>query len=161
QHNTIRDATDGAIVVFGAAGSTIDSNTIIAASRTLLGGINLVDFDPAAGNYTGTRVTNNTIESAGALIKVGIAMGPQVWFCRSGTNYGATVSGNTVRGDQVGYSFPVNGVRDWTVSGNTDLAAHPTLPGPGCGGLPSPPGGFQYQQVASSSLQAGYVTASL
>lgn len=161
QHNTIRDATDGAIVVFGAAGSTIDSNTIIAASRTLLGGINMVDFDPAEGNYSGTKVTNNTIESAGALIKVGIAMGPQVWFCNPGTNYGATVVGNTVRGDQVGYSFPVNGVRDWTVSGNTDLASHSALPGPGCGGLPSAPGGFQYQQASSSHLQAGYAHASL
>ncbi|MGE5333917.1 MAG: hypothetical protein ACM3N4_04390, partial [Nitrososphaerota archaeon] len=161
QHNTIRDATDGAIVVFGAAGSTIDSNTIIATSRTLLGGINMVDFDPAEGNYSGTKVTNNTIESAGALIKVGIAMGPQVWFCRPGTNYGATVSGNTVRGGQVGYSFPVNGVRDWTVSGNIDLASHTVLPGPGCGGLPSAPGGFQYQQASSSHLQSGYAHASL
>jgi hypothetical protein len=161
QHNAIRDATDGAIVVFGAAGSTIDSNTIIAASRTLLGGINMVDFDPAEGNYSGTKVTNNTIESAGALIKVGIAMGPQVWFCKPGTNYGATVVGNTVRGNQVGYSFPVNGVRDWTVSDNIDLASHPALPGPGCGGLPSAPSGFQYQQALSSTLQAGYVQATL
>ena len=161
QHNTIRDATDGAIVVFGAAGSTIDSNTIVAASRTLLGGINLVDFDPAEGNYSGTQVTNNTIESAGALIKVGIAMGPQVWFCKPGTNYGATVVGNTVRGGQVGYSFPVNGVRDWTVKGNIDLASHGALPGPGCGGLPSAPSGFQYQQASGSHLQAGYVRASL
>jgi hypothetical protein len=71
------------------------------------------------------------------------------------------VIGNTVRGDQVGYSFPVNGVRDWTVSGNIDLASHGVLPGPGCGGLPSAPGGFQYEQASSSHLQTGYVPASL
>jgi hypothetical protein len=161
RHNVVRDATDGAIVVFGAAGSTVTDNTVIAASRTLLGGINLVDYTPFDGDYRGTTVTGNVIDSQGALVKVGIGMGPQVWSCTGGTNVGATVADNVVEGDHVGYSFPVNGVRDWTVRGNVDRAHHTALPGSGCGGLPSNPGGFQVQSVAASSLQPGYTTAKL
>jgi hypothetical protein len=159
--NVIRDATDGAIVVFGAPGSTVEANTIIAAGQTLLGAINMVDFDVTQGSYEGVKVTGNTIDSQGALIKVGIGMGPQVWFCQPGTNYGATVTGNTVKGDKVGYSFPVNGVRDWTVAANVDLAHHVGLPGPGCGGMPSAPGGFQVQAATNSTLQPGYSSGAM
>ena len=35
--NRIVDATDGGIVIFGATGSTVKDNTIIAENRTLLG----------------------------------------------------------------------------------------------------------------------------
>jgi len=160
--NTIRDATDGAIVIFGSAGSTVENNTIIAATRTLLGGINMVDNEAFGGNYQGTTVRNNTIDSEGALIKVGIGMGAQVWFCGPGTNVGAVVTGNTVKGDKVGYSFPVNGVSDWTVSGNIDLAQHAgLLPGAGCGGMPSPPGGFIVQAAVNSLLQSEYTSGNL
>lgn len=64
------DATDGAIVVFGAPGSRIIGNTIIANTQTLLGGINMVDSQPWGGNYTGTVVTGNTINANTAFIKV-------------------------------------------------------------------------------------------
>ncbi|HEY7223648.1 MAG TPA: hypothetical protein VH561_08680 [Micromonosporaceae bacterium] len=161
RHNVVQDATDGAIVVFGAAGSTIADNTVVAVSRALLGGINMVDYAPFDGDYQGTTVTGNVIDGQGALIRVGIAMGPQVWTCKPGTNFGATVTDNVVKGDHVAYSFPVNGVRDWTVRDNVDRAHHTALPGSGCGGLPSSPGGFQYQTVSSSSLQPGYAKADL
>lgn len=36
--NTITDATDGAIVIFGAPGTLVKNNTIIADTRVLLGG---------------------------------------------------------------------------------------------------------------------------
>src|SRR6185436_14760515 len=77
-NNVIQDATDGAIVIFGAPGSTVQNNTIVAVNRQLLGGINLVDYAPVNGNYAGTRVLNNVIRGEGAFIKVGIAMGPQI-----------------------------------------------------------------------------------
>jgi hypothetical protein len=56
----VQDATDGGIVIFGAPGSSVKNNTIVAKTRTLLGGINLVDYAPMNGNYTGTTVTGNT-----------------------------------------------------------------------------------------------------
>jgi hypothetical protein len=39
--NSIVDATDGAVVVFGAPGSKISGNTITQESRTLMGGVNM------------------------------------------------------------------------------------------------------------------------
>lgn len=159
--NTIVDATDGGIVVFGAPGSTIEENTIVANNRVLLGGVNMVDFDPVNGNYEGTVVRNNTIDARGALIKVGIAMGWQVWGCGTGTNHGGTVTGNTLTGDHFGYGFAVNGVRDWTVLDNVDESTHVGTPGEGCGGLPSEPAGFQVQAAESSDLQPEFTDAKL
>lgn len=77
QGNSVTDATDGGIVIFGAPGSQVEDNTVTARTRTLLGGINLVDYAPTNGNYNGTVVSGNTVDAQGALIKVGIAMGPQ------------------------------------------------------------------------------------
>jgi parallel beta-helix repeat protein len=159
--NTVQDATDGGIVIFGAPGSAVRNNTIVAKTRTLLGGINLVDYAPMNGNYTGTTVTGNTITAQSAFIKVGIAMGPQVWGCGTGTNYGASVTGNTLQGAHMGYGYAVNGVRDWTVTGNTDNSTHVGTPNAGCGGTVSAPGRFQVQSATSSNLQSDFTSAQL
>lgn len=164
QGNTVTDATDGGIVIFGAPGSTIEGNTIIARTRQLFGGINMVDYMPMHGNFTGTVVTHNTIDAQGAFIKTGIAMGQQVWNCLPGTNYGATVTDNTLKGPYMGYGYPVNGVRDWRVSGNVDDSTHVgTQTAGGCWGSPpaSQPAGFQVERSADSTLQRQYQPAVL
>jgi parallel beta-helix repeat protein len=164
QGNTIQDATDGGIVVFGAPGSTIQNNTITAKSQLLFGGINLVDYAPMNGNYTGTLVTHNTIDAAGAFIKIGIAMGQQVWNCTTGTNYGGTVTDNTLEGPYMGYGYAVNGVSNWTVTGNVDNATHVgTQTAGGCFGSPraSQPAGFQVENATSSNLQPQFTSAVL
>ena len=158
-NNLVVDATDGAIVVFGAPGSVVANNTIVAQTQTLLGGINLVDYAPVSGNYTGTIVANNLIDAQGAFIKVGIAMGPDVWSCPHTVNYGGTVLDNVIQGEHFGYGYAVNGVRDWTVLGNSDFSQHVGTPRAGCGGLPDPPSGFQYQLVISSTLQCEFSEA--
>jgi parallel beta-helix repeat protein len=161
QGNTVQDATDGGIVVFGAPGSTIKNNTVVALTQTLLGGINMVDYAPMNGNYTGTTVTGNTIDARSAFIKVGIAMGPQVWGCGTGTNNGGTVTGNTLQGRHMGYGYAVNGVSNWTVTGNADNSTHVGVAGAGCGGTTSAPAGFQVQSATSSTLQPGFQSARL
>jgi len=149
RNNLIVDATDGGIVIFGAPGSLIEGNTIRAETRTLLGGINLVDFDPYEGNYTGTVIKNNLIDASGAVIRIGLGMGIRVWGCwPAGTEktlYGAAVTGNTLRGTKMQYGFAVDGVRDWTATGNLDEATHAGVPSVDCGGvLASAPAGFQF-----------------
>ena len=164
QGNTIQDATDGGIVVFGAPGSTIQDNTIIATSQLLFGGINMVDYAPMNGNYTGTVVTHNTIDARSAYIKIGIAMGQQVWNCLTGTNYGGTVTDNTLEGQYMGYGYAVNGVSNWTVTGNVDQSRHVgTQTAGGCFGSPaaSQPGAFQVESAASSNLQPDFTSAVL
>lgn len=162
--NRVTDATDGGIVVFGAPGSTIEGNTVTAATRQLFGGINMVDYAPMSGNYTGTVVTHNTIDAQGAMVKIGIAMGQQVWNCLPGTNYGATVTDNVLKGAHMGYGYPVNGVRDWTVAGNVDDSTHVgTQTAGGCFGSPpaSQPAGFQVERASDSTLQRQYQPAVL
>jgi len=149
RNNRIVDATDGGIVIFGAPGSLIEGNTIRAETRTLLGGINMVDFDPYEGNYTGTIVRNNTIEAAGAVIRIGLGMGPRVWGCwpadSDKTLQGAVVTGNILRGEKMQYGFVVDGVQDWTVTGNIDEALHSGTPSVDCRGqIASVPAGFQF-----------------
>ncbi len=122
--NTITDATDGGIVIFGSPGSVVENNTITAATRDLLGGINMVDADGFGGDFSGTIVRSNLISSNGAFIHVGIAMGPYVWFCDARVNHGALVTGNTVTGSAVGYGYAVSGVSDWTVTGNVNTSSN-------------------------------------
>lgn len=150
RNNMIVDATDGGIVIFGAPGSVIEGNTIRAETRTLLGGINMVDYAPYDGNYTNTIVRNNIIESNGAVIRIGLGMGTRVWGClpentTKDTLYGGTATGNTLRGNLMQYGFAVDGVREWTVTNNIDEAVHTGTPTIDCRGqVASNPAGFQY-----------------
>ncbi|WP_196778012.1 right-handed parallel beta-helix repeat-containing protein [Lentzea aerocolonigenes] len=160
--NTITDATDGAIVVFGAPGSTVENNTIVAEKRELLGGINLVDHKPMSGNYTGTVVRGNVIDAKSAFIKVGIAMGLRVWTCEDpGTVHGATVTGNRLRGLHMGYGYAINGVRDWTVTGNADESRHVGVPTTECGSGQADPGGYQVGSADASVLQPEFTSGKL
>ncbi len=166
--NRITDATDGAIVVFGAPGSQIVGNFITARTRTLLGGINLVDVGPYAGDYTGTVVRENTINAAGAVIRIGLAMGERVWGCLPADSthavaHGATVTGNTLRGTHMQYGYAVSGVKDWTVTGNVDLARHRGTPSVPCGAtVASAPAGFLLQRATShGTFQREFANARL
>lgn len=150
RENQIVDATDGAIVIFAATGSIIEDNLIQAETRTLLGGIHLVSPDLYGGDYTGTIVRNNIIESNGAVIRIAVPMGTRTWLCLEvsedvNTIFGGTVTNNILRGDMVQYGFIVDGVRDWTVVDNIDESTHIGVPTNPCNGqIPSKPAGFQY-----------------
>jgi len=61
----------------------------------------------------------------------------------------------------MGYGYAVNGVRDWTVTGNTDTSTHVGTPNAGCGGTVSPPSRFQVQSATSSTLQPEFTSAQL
>jgi hypothetical protein len=169
RNNTIVDATDGAIVIFAAPGSIVEDNVIRANTRTLLGGINMVDYPVHEGDYTNTRVRRNVIDAAGAVIRIGMGMGWRVWVCfdpassDDPTIYGALVTDNTLMGDYMQYGFAVDGVRDWTVTGNVDLATHSGNPTIGCNEqLASPPAGFQFHSArAHGTFQPEFTEASL
>lgn len=158
RRNTIVDATDGGIVVFGARGSVIHDNLIRAETRVLLGGINMVDHAPYDGDYAGTVVRDNIIEAAGATIRIGLGMGPRVWTCLEGAAHeanptlrGATVTGNELRGAPFQYGFVVDGVRDWTVTGNRSSATHAGVPELDCRGrLADPPAAFLIERARAT-----------
>lgn len=156
--NEIIDATDGAIVVFGAPGTLVISNTIISQNSVTLGGINMVDFADQ-GNYSGTQVVHNTLIARGpsGYFKTGIGQGPSVWWKQNPpekVNYGAVVMYNLIDSQAIngqfgsfGYGFPVaSNVRDWICVGNVSLGHVPytgdltkSLPTPN-----APPGAFIY-----------------
>ncbi|KAG8884037.1 hypothetical protein FRB97_005259, partial [Tulasnella sp. 331] len=137
QHNVITGATDGGIVIFGSPGSWIHNNTIINQGAMQLGGINVVDWTPWSGDFTGTVVENNRIMGGfattltdsvankgknmfNAFIKIGIAMGSRTWFGdQFGYNVtrGAVVRNNVFQG-AFGYAMAAGDLRNWTVSGN-------------------------------------------
>jgi hypothetical protein len=118
-NNLVTDATDGGIVVFEAPGTLVDHNRVVARTRILMGGINMVDYKPYAGDYTGTLVRDNMIDAEGAMIKVGLAIGPAVWGNSKQIVFGGWVSGNRIEGDHLGYGIAVNGVSRFTVIRNT------------------------------------------
>ncbi|MBT0771237.1 right-handed parallel beta-helix repeat-containing protein [Kineosporia sp. J2-2] len=161
RNNTITDATDGAVVVFGAPGSQITDNTIVAQNRTLLGGINMVDYGPMDGNYEGTVVSRNTIRADGALVKIGLAMGPGVWSCTDTVVTGGTVTDNTLEGSTMGYGYAVNGVKDFTITGNTDRSTHVGIPNGTCDGTNPEPAGFLSDTVQGGTVQSDFQQTSL
>ena len=122
ENNTIIDVTDGGIVIFQSPGALIANNTIRAENRIMLYGISMEDYWPLEGDFTGTRVTDNVIDAAGAMIHEGIGMGPHTGCHPDGEpilrSRGAVVTGNTLMGDHMAYGFVVSGVEDWTVTGN-------------------------------------------
>ncbi|CAF2697274.1 unnamed protein product [Rotaria sp. Silwood2] len=122
-NNVITDATDGAIVIFGAPFTTVKNNTIIAISRVLLGAINMVDYDQYSGDYTGVTVTDNTIWAKSAFIKTGISIGPAVWGAdKTNYNRNGIVRRNTIKGDNMGYGIIVSGAHNFTVLDNISTA---------------------------------------
>jgi len=135
-----------------------------AETRGLFGGINMVDY---GFDYRGTRVHANVIDAAGATIRVAIPMGYRVWFCvdpndpTDRTLFGAIVTDNVLQGAHMQYGFAVDGVRDWTVRGNQDLATHSGTPTGQCNGqVASPPAGFQfYRARALGTFQPEFADA--
>ncbi len=156
EYNTIVDATDGGIVIFQSPGSLVANNTIRAENRIMFYGISMEDYFPLEGDFTGTRVTGNVIDAAGAMIRRGIGMGPYVGCAPEDENAprsrGAIVTGNTLMGDYMAYGFVAGGVEDWTMTGNIDLSTHltPEREGDCFGSVADPPAGFQYDPVTSS-----------
>jgi hypothetical protein len=176
EDNVIEDATDGAIVLFGAPGTLVSNNRIVNRTQPLFGGIHMVPYDPVCGNYHGTVVSGNTIKAESAFIRTGIPMGVRLWGCPNpadldggdGIHHGGTVTSNTVTGDYFGYGYPIDGVANWTVSGNVDSAKHvgiaPVLfEDPCADDFLSNAFAFQYDpqytDLATSSLQSDYVMA--
>jgi Right handed beta helix region len=153
--NLIRDVTDGGIVIFGAPGSQVVNNTIIAETKVLAHGIGLADYRPMDGNYTGTLVDRNIIDARSAFIRVGVLMGSRAWgWCDTPQyNYGARVTNNVLRGLHMGYGFVMAGVTEWTVQGNVDQSRHVGRATQGCGGTQTLPShGFLYEPAYTGNV---------
>ncbi|KAF8914331.1 hypothetical protein CPB84DRAFT_1758992 [Gymnopilus junonius] len=181
RNNMVQDPTDGGIVIFGSPGTQVYNNTIWILNATLLGGINLVDYEPWSGDYTGTVVYDNTIyggfaegenDSDGkgtnpedAIIKIGIAVGPRTWF---GDKFGNNVSrnGNIHNNRLTGafsYGMAISSATNFTVQGNIMFGntAFIGARGPNCSTtdvVPSPgPFIVDLNTTKSSSLQSSFV----
>ncbi len=131
-------------------------------------GISMEDYWPLEGDFTGTRVTGNVIDAAGAMIRKGIGMGPHTGCVPDGEairrSRGAVVTGNTLMGDHMAYGFVIGGVEDWTVTGNVDLSTHLTseVVADCFGNVVDPPAGFQLNPATSSgTFQAEFEAAVL
>lgn len=104
--NVIQDTTDGGVVIFGAPDSIVRGNTIIANERQALGMINMVDWAPWRGNFTGVQVVDNTLISSSTFTKVGIAIGALVTGMTDDPlyrTYGGLVTDNIFSAGQLGY----------------------------------------------------------
>ncbi|KAL8278529.1 hypothetical protein RQP46_009021 [Phenoliferia psychrophenolica] len=171
--NTVTDATDGGIVIFGAPGSKITGNTIISQDRQLLGGINMVDWSPFSGSFTGTEVTDNTIVSQSSFIKIGIALGGMTWGVDNRTvarTFGGLVQDNTFRSGKTGYfgyAIGMAGHNGATIQGNDARKANfGSIESPACftNQFPLPtPQSFVADQwtTPGSSLQSGFTLSTL
>lgn len=165
--NVVTDASDGNIVLFGAPGTVVARNTITAMNQEALGGINMVDFLPYAGDYRGTVVRDNVIRATGAPIHIGIAQGWGSWFCSADDSdydsrvlHGGSVMGNDLGGDQLIYGMVVSGVTDWTVSGNAIAENRIAQPSTwGCDGEPvADPTEYLFESArAAGSFQQQFV----
>ncbi|GAA5987417.1 hypothetical protein JCM11641_002284 [Rhodosporidiobolus odoratus] len=170
--NTVTDCTDGGIVIFGATGSTVSGNTIIAQTRRPLGGINLVDWAPYAGSFEGTVVEGNTLIADTNMIKIGIALGGMSWGSDNRTasrTYGGTVRNNVFKSGSTGYfgyAVSVAGHNNAVISGNDASGANfGGDPSDACIPVPMVPTSqaFVYDQwtTPGSKLQSDFVEAPL
>lgn len=179
--NWIRNPTDGGIVIFGSPGSLVENNTIWVESNTLLGGINMVDYDPFLGDYSGVIIRDNTIyggfattqerprETRGdnnrtVITKIGIAIGPRIWFGETfgrNVSHGAQVYNNKFTG-AFGYAIVMSAVQNFNVHNNALFGETSFIgsPGPNCSEsytFPSPqPFVASQTSVAECKLQSDF-----
>ncbi|EIW76326.1 hypothetical protein CONPUDRAFT_139719 [Coniophora puteana RWD-64-598 SS2] len=181
--NLVNNPTDGGIVLFGSPGTRVENNTIWAQTQPLLGGINLVDVVPFGGDFNGVVVTNNTIAGGFAttpnngssrygenpndvLIKIGIAIGPRVWFggkYNNNVSTGGTVINNEITG-ALTYGIAMASATNFTVENNflhTNYSFIGTK-GPNCSTSVAPPTPFLFDltNVNTSSVQGAFANNS-
>ncbi|KAJ9103736.1 hypothetical protein QFC21_002196 [Naganishia friedmannii] len=131
--NTVFDTTDGAIVLFGSSGSQVNDNLVYARTRMVMGGINMVDYDPWEGDYTGVRVHGNTVSGFGGYIKGAINIGQACWTDNTEiVVHGGEVSGNTIEGEGIGYGITVAGAKGVVVMDNKSTAKYGGVRGREC-----------------------------
>ncbi|EIW73699.1 hypothetical protein TREMEDRAFT_24408 [Tremella mesenterica DSM 1558] len=119
EKNVVYDTTDGAIVLFGSAGTEVRYNEVFSRTRVVLGGINLVDYDPWEGDYSGVSVHHNDISALSRFLKVGIVIGPSSWSDDTDTTvHSASVTDNSFHGQNFGYGVVVSSVTGFTVLRN-------------------------------------------
>ncbi|WWC88573.1 uncharacterized protein L201_003485 [Kwoniella dendrophila CBS 6074] len=120
ERNVVYDTTDGAIVLFGSAGSEVRENHIYSRTRVVLGGINLVDYDPWQGDYMLVSVHHNYLHAFGRYFKVGIVIGPSSWSDDTESIvHSASVTDNYLEGNHFGYGIVVSSATSFTVVRNT------------------------------------------
>ena len=130
--NVIIDATDVGLSFFGAPGTIVEDNEIIANTVPCRAAISLVDVAPFDGNYNNSIIRNNKIMAVNSSMDVGIVMGPRAWeFVDDSVTtmnskkliYGAQVVQNVLHGDFSLHAMLVAGVRNWTVTDNIHVSA--------------------------------------
>ncbi|KAF8592767.1 hypothetical protein K439DRAFT_1643763 [Ramaria rubella] len=186
RNNLVNTPTDGGIVLFGSPGSLVENNTIWVENNTLLGGINMVDYDPWFGDYEGTVVRQNNIVGGLAtsaptsasdkdgtnnddvIIKIGIAMGPHIWFgdhFLANVSQGGTVENNRFEG-AFGYAMAIASTSNFTVQnnilvGNTSFIGSR---GPNCSSVDQTPSSQPFvanlDSISDSSLQHDFTNIS-
>ncbi|KAJ9120976.1 hypothetical protein QFC24_004956 [Naganishia onofrii] len=130
---TVFDTTDGAIVLFGSSGSQVSDNLVYARTRMVMGGINMVDYDPWEGDYTGVRVYGNTVSGLGGYIKGAINIGQACWTDNTEiVVHGGEVSGNMIEGEGIGYGITVAGAKGVVVKDNKSTAKYGGVRGREC-----------------------------
>ncbi|KZT71563.1 hypothetical protein DAEQUDRAFT_724099 [Daedalea quercina L-15889] len=185
RNNSVNNPTDGGIVVFGAPGTLVENNTIWVVNNTLLGGINMVDYDPWSGNYTNTIVRNNVIMGGFAtsdeepgekdgtnaedvIVKIGIAIGPRTWFgdqYYNNVSSSGTVLNNNFTG-AFGYAMAISSARNFTVQGNILVGNTSFIGrrGPNCTSDDTTPNATAFvidpALVTDSNEQSGFITVS-
>ncbi|CAK5275164.1 unnamed protein product [Mycena citricolor] len=169
--NRVHNPSDGGIVVF-SPGTEVYNNTIWVTNQTLLGGINLVDYLPWGGDLSRTVVRDNTIvggfrmddSSELGIIKIGIAIGPRIWFGAQAYQ-NVTTSGTVIRNRFSGafmYGIAISSANNFVVQENAFFDNYTFIggPGPECeysGDIVPAPAPFIYDTSASeNTLQPGF-----
>ncbi|WVR06336.1 hypothetical protein IAU60_003367 [Kwoniella sp. DSM 27419] len=137
--NVVYDTTDGAIVLFGSAGSEVRNNHVYSRTRVILGGVNLVDYDPWQGDYMLVNVHHNTFHAFGRYFTGGILIGPSAWSDDTDSVvHSASVTDNHFEGDHFGYGIVVASATSFTVLRNT-VDPHAKFSGVSGKGCPKAP----------------------
>ena len=112
--NRFIDNSDIGLIVGHAARSRIEGNTIIQRTQRIFAGLMLDNFNSndleRRGDFRGGVIANNTVDCAGQLCVFGIQVGPRPWYPTRNI-VGGELSGNEVRGAQVGINIDGAGVR--------------------------------------------------
>lgn len=119
--NTLSDNSDVALILGGARSAYVAHNTIRQFGQVTFAGLMLDNFNGGThGDFTGTVVTQNTVECGSYNCHFGINLGPHAWYL-SANILGGSVYGNTVTNARQGINVDGAGTATspLTLYGNT------------------------------------------
>jgi hypothetical protein len=103
--NIMRNNSDVDLILGGGVNVTVQNNLVEHTTQATFAGLMLDNFNGGtSGDFSGAKVSGNTVSCGNLLCDFGINLGPHAWYLSQNT-IGGEVTGNTVTNGKIGLNI--------------------------------------------------------